>query len=154
MVGAVGVIRDSGQAQRGVVPPEAPRPASGGGLGAAPPSNRFAGPWQVVHRVDARFFASETFPLRLFRRSFLSPTGKLLFVGAPGASGCDRGRLHADLFEVVEEERARSNLVIGVFAPREGYERAPFQSVQVGLRLVVSYFLRVSLLFVALGSLS
>ena len=95
-----GVSRAGGQARRGAGPPRASAAPGGGGLGAAPPSNRFVDGGGLAWMGE--FFGR--FPLGFFRRRLLSPTGNL-----PSVGGRWSRRRHHDLFVSSKRNgRARS----------------------------------------------
>ena len=102
------VPRESGQAKRGGCSPRASAAASGWGLGAAPPSNRFVDRGEFSERL---FFGGFL---------FLSSEGAFFSNGQPAIR---RRRFLASAYTMTCSCRRRGtsalNLFIGVFAPRE-----------------------------------
>ena len=99
--------RDSGQAQREVVPPEAPRRRAAGVFGGSAPDQTGSGKAEV--RWKSWCF---------FRWSVSSSCFGLELCFSNGQTAIRR-RLVSDLFRGIEEEPTRSKRFIGDLAPRE-----------------------------------
>ena len=142
LVGVVGSVGGGGEvvgfpataAKRSAEPcsPRAPAAVSGGGLGAEPPSDRFVLGWRQFQGA----FGQERF-------LFVSSEGGFC---SNGQSAIRRRLAHEGAYIMTCSCRGRGtialNLFIGVFTPKGGGGREPFQSVVKLFRYFVTLLVR------------